>query len=83
MREPILQEREKTHGRFEDNARIAQALKRVMLENRDKRPDTQNEALDLMCIKLARIISGGHMIEDTWLDTAGYAKLGLEAIGKE
>ena len=78
-REQILQERESTHGKFTDNARISQALKIIMLENRGKRSDAQNEALDMIALKLARILSGKHMEVDNWLDGAGYFKLGQEA----
>ena len=78
-RPAILQEREKTHGSFADNSRISQDIKRIMLLNRDKRPDYQNESLDMIALKISRIISGQHMTKDHWDDLAGYANLGAEA----
>ena len=32
-------------------------------------------ALDLICNKIARIVSGDSTYHDSWIDIAGYAKL--------
>lgn len=79
-RPAILQEREKTHGSFKDNAKLSQDIKRIFVLNRDKRPDVQNEALDMIALKLSRIISGQHMTKDHWDDIIGYSQLAIEAI---
>lgn len=74
-REPILVEREKTHGAFAENARIFNDITRVL-------PDTlkgrQRAAMVMICMKIARIYSNPNNV-DSWLDLAGYAKLGEEA----
>lgn len=88
-RDPLLQEREKTHGDFRKTARIAIELKHifrreqeydskssVVLEDKDYR---HGEALDLIATKIARLLAGDKNHKDTWLDIAGYAKLGAEA----
>lgn len=79
-RDPLLQEREKTHGSFVITARAAQGLKDEMHEepNWEKLNDSVREALDLIATKIARIISGGAHKEH-FIDIAGYAKLGEEA----
>jgi hypothetical protein len=42
-------------------------------------PDAQIEALDMIALKLSRILSGQANFKDHWDDIAGYAKLGAEA----
>lgn len=84
---PLLNEREATHGNFDDTARIATTLKRhIHAETyargkRGQAPLTprQVESLDLIATKIARIISGDASNPDHWNDIAGYAKLVSEA----
>ncbi len=87
-RDPLLQEREKTHGDFKINALIAQELKAVfrgMLGTASLPTHYQTmscvhrEALDMIALKLSRILSGQANFKDHWDDIAGYAKLGAEA----
>ncbi len=78
-RDPLLAEREKTHGRFSNTARYAQGIKTVLAELNPSVGPAQREALDMIATKIARIISGAHMTKDHWDDIAGYAKLGSEA----
>lgn len=78
-RDPLLQEREKTHGLFEQNAQISQQLKAIFEAGSHNRPHVQNEALDMIALKLSRIMSGQGGFKDHWDDIAGYAKLGSEA----
>lgn len=71
-----LLERGKTHGSFTENAHAAQALKRVIAEHTTERlTDVQLEALDNICQKMARIITGDANHQDSWHDIAGYATL--------
>lgn len=79
MREAILEEREKTHGKFAVTAQIAQKLKSVIINSNRSTSNQQEEALDMICSKIARILSGNPNIKDHWADIAGYAKLGEEA----
>jgi hypothetical protein len=80
-RDPLLQEREKTHGSFLQNAVISQGLK-VQLRSREGWNDlspVHKEAIDMICLKLSRIMSGQANFKDHWDDIAGYAKLASEA----
>ncbi len=73
----ILQERGDRYGSFEQNATIAQALKKVlhMNENWHHLAYDQREALDMFCSKMARIMNGDPNYVDSWDDIAGYATL--------
>lgn len=82
-RDPLLQERHKTHGLFATNAEISQKLKAIFWfyhENGStKLGSVQLEALDMIALKLSRILSGQPLFKDHWDDIAGYAKLASEA----
>ena len=82
-RDPLLQERKKTHGSFEQNASISQAIKHIY-HSKGHYP-AENfvycEALDMIALKLSRILSGQANFKDHWDDIAGYAKLASEACG--
>lgn len=79
-REPILNEREKTHGSFATTAYVSQTLKYHYRANlRTKLNSIQHEALDLIMMKVARILSGNPNEADHWADIAGYAKLAEES----
>ena len=79
MRDPLLVEREKTHGDFAQNALISQMLKSIMHRgDPTKYTDVQAEAIDMICLKLSRIASGQAYHADHWDDIAGYAKLASE-----
>jgi hypothetical protein len=81
-----LQERGQRDGRFLSHAQITQDLKSVINRNtpcsRLKDGDTvnflaadQQEALDMICHKIGRIINGDPDYADSWIDIAGYAQL--------
>jgi hypothetical protein len=75
----ILQERGQRYGVFTGHAHITQDLKTIIavhLQSRTKRlaPD-QQEALDMICHKIGRVINGDADYADSWVDIAGYAKL--------
>jgi hypothetical protein len=78
----VLNEREGTHGDYAATAAIAQELKYVL--SKEGRtillPAVHRESLDLICTKLARIISGNHDEPDHWKDIAGYANLVSERL---
>lgn len=77
----LLAERAKTHGSFEDHARVTQTLKAYMAKENvyDKLNPRQCEALDMILHKIGRIAAGNPHYKDHWDDIAGYAKLGSEA----
>lgn len=78
-RDPLLAEREKTHGSFEINAEIFDSLLNAMGPYANKVNTTQHMACIMIFMKLARIHSGKANVRDHWDDIAGYAKLGSEA----
>ncbi len=78
-RDPLLEERQKTHGSFADNAKISQDLKeRFGYHGNPNFHDVHKEALDMIALKISRILSGQAKVKDHWDDIAGYAKLGAE-----
>lgn len=88
-REPLLEERQKTHGNFDENARISQSLKVHWNAKRNniygvpmQLCDVHLEALDMIALKISRILSGQASVKDHWDDIAGYAKLGAEVCTK-
>ena len=69
----ILNDRSKTHGKYGDQAQLSVRLKRIM--KTDNLSFVQQEALDMICHKMARIVCGDPDFADHWLDIAGYAQL--------
>lgn len=74
-----LEERGTRYGVFTDHARVTQRLKLVIaselgIRSKILAPD-QQEALDMICHKIGRIVSGDADYADSWHDIAGYAKL--------
>lgn len=80
-RDPLLIERNKTHGSFVMNAHYSQMIKAIMhgADCWAGMPNSQKEALEMIAFKVSRILSGQTMFKDHWDDVAGYAKLGSEA----
>ena len=72
-----LKERGRTHGFYYGQATLAKMLKRHMhgaLMWKNLAPD-QEESLDMIAVKISRILSGNCNEPDHWADIAGYAKL--------
>lgn len=81
-RDPLLAEREATHGSFKVQGSFAQKLKQLIHEGMSdfhKLEPDQIESLEMICTKISRIVHGNPMEPDHWDDIAGYAKLGAEA----
>lgn len=81
----ILADRTPKYGAFIDNATISQSVKDIFHQspNWTKLRADQQEALDMMCIKLGRILSGDPNHKDSWQDLAGYPLLTFSSGGKE
>jgi hypothetical protein len=80
-----LNERQKTHGDFTDNARVMQALKQIARSGNNwvghiELTPVQREALDMILHKVGRIVTGDPNVPDHWLDIEGYARLARERI---
>lgn len=75
----VLAERGNRYGKFSDHAALSQLLKQNIAVRLHERQlvleDDQQEAIEMICHKLARIINGDPNYADSWTDIAGYAKL--------
>lgn len=72
-----LAAREALYGNFQEQAAIACKIKDAMREGKSwplLAPD-QREALDMMAVKQARILSGDPNCFDSWHDLEGYLRL--------
>jgi hypothetical protein len=79
--EETLAQRQGTHGDFAVNATASQVLKRTVVAYKTQSlSSVQAEALDNICQKIARIITGNPNHADNWHDIAGYATLAENAI---
>lgn len=72
-----LKERGNTHGRWRDQASRTFAIKSVMhtAEQWNSLTPGQQEALDMIAVKIGRILEGDPSFKDHWHDIGGYAKL--------
>lgn len=83
--EQMLNEREKTHGDFERVSKMWVNLRNVVepdiriCENVEK----ITAALDMILLKIARIVCGDPNFDDHWDDIAGYAMLGRGQVKAE
>jgi hypothetical protein len=77
----LLNEREQTHGRFEEVAYTARTIRYAM--TRDGLSAVQEEALNMIASKLARIACGNPDEPDHWRDIAGYAELVVRDLRRE
>lgn len=74
--EQILNERQSTHGNFEQCAYLSQSIKNIIVSADKGLAPQQREALEMIALKMARILNGGQNHTDSWQDIAGYATLG-------
>ena len=83
--ENVIISRQKIHGDFADNARLTQTLKRLVYDEpgSNQLDDTQAQALELILLKLSRIISGNPDEPDHWCDIAGYAALVMNHVQRK
>ena len=78
-----LQERGKRYGEFKDHAYIAQNIKdRIRVGNWFQLESDQQEALEMIAHKIARILNGDPNYDDSWHDIAGYATLVADRLRK-
>lgn len=80
--EEILSQREETHGEFVDVAKSSQLLKNTLRYSGFYafRSDIQKEALEMICVKIARLVSSQQIHRDNVVDIIGYATLMLKDI---
>lgn len=81
----VLDTRADQYGSFMQGADIAVRIKGIMhnaIARKDMHlyPD-QLLALDMIAVKISRIVNGNASHRDSWLDIAGYAKLVADRLG--
>lgn len=82
----LINERETTHGQYNNTARYIQQLKRVIASacverhRRGQEPLTEQEreSLEMIMHKAGRILSGDSHFADHWLDIEGYARIAIQ-----
>ena len=75
--ETILKERSTTHGDYTFQAFRCQRIQRCFTDapGWDELNDIQRDALQMIAVKISRILTGNPNHKDNWLDLAGYATL--------
>lgn len=77
----ILDDRAISYGTFIDLASIACNLRGIIRDQRPNLQSDQEEALTMICTKIARIVNGDPNNIDSWRDIAGYATLVADRLG--
>lgn len=77
----VLKEREGAYGNFNTQALIAQRLKSIIHES--ELSPGQREALEMIVVKVSRILNGDPNHIDSWRDIAGYAQLVVNKLEEE
>lgn len=78
----LITERGNTHGDWDKQAKLAQEFKSLVRRSFNATTpsgyllDRQQEAVEMICVKLSRILTGNPDEPDHWNDIAGYAELG-------
>jgi hypothetical protein len=79
-----LNERGKRYGSFKGHAEVSQRLKAVVQEELDARgkllSPVQQEAVDMILHKLARVINGDSNYIDNFRDIVGYSQLVVDEL---
>ena len=72
-----LEERNSTHGDYGMQAGTSQAIQMTMQAgvNWSRLTCTQRDALQMISVKISRILTGNPNHADSWHDIAGYAML--------
>lgn len=81
----VLEERGSRYGDYLSQARISQGLKDAMKSTPGwfKLRPFQKESLEMIALKIGRILNGDPDYDDGWRDIAGYAKLVCDQLEKE
>lgn len=74
----VIEQREASHGSYYHQARTAQELKKLIHDHSHgwrSLSVEQRESLDMIAVKISRILNGNPNEPDHWRDLAGYATL--------
>lgn len=82
--ESLINTRQTTHGDFRTNARLSQKLKAIYrsYDGWEALDDVEKEVLDMISLKISRILSGKSLERQHWEDIEGYAHLALKECGQ-
>lgn len=80
-----LSDRKEKYGDFRGHAELAIELKGTMRsgDSWTRMDPYMQEALDMIQHKIARILNGDPMYEDSWVDIVGYAQLALDRVKQD
>lgn len=80
--ETLIDEREKTHGDYPIQSDFAQKMKVLLREtpNWGKLTSPQKESLEMVIVKISRILHGDKDHLDSWLDIKGYSDLVIKEV---
>lgn len=80
-----LEERGKRYGNYLEQTKISKRIKDVMLDNDNfwAMEVDQQDSLEMIAVKISRIINGDPDYSDNWRDIAGYATLVAERLESE
>ncbi len=83
--EETLKERAENYGEFKEQADMSQRLKLIMAEtdNWNRLSYDQKEALEMIAMKISRILTGNFNHLNSWHDIEGYARLIANTFYKE
>lgn len=80
----LLEERAKTHGTYTHTAFLSQKFKEVARKGNNwdggRLNSAQQESIDMILHKIARILSGDPDHIDSWQDISGYAQLVVDEL---
>lgn len=79
----ILLERSRSHGDFTLTGRLARQALLLYAPHLEKLDDDMFHSLDMILVKIARILSGNHGSAEHWEDIAGYATLIARRLTRE
>lgn len=73
----ILAERGKTHGNYLIQSAVSQELKRLVRAGPEwvNMEDHQRDAIEMILMKISRIVTGDSSHKDSWVDISGYSTL--------
>ena len=71
----LLDERETTHGDFRHQARLSQDLKTRFRQEHHTLTHQQAESVEMIFVKISRIVCGNSNEPDHWRDIIGYSEL--------
>ena len=79
-----LSERGKSYGVYSEQAKITQNINTAMRNSKNWNRLTADkaDALEMIALKIARILNGDPEYKDSWHDIQGYAKLIEDTLGE-